>query len=104
MSMGVSRSPSSRAASRMTLSAGKMNWSPPVATVGDGPRRGANLVVVWPRRGRRASAEAEALAVLAGLAVGVESCAAAVAALVGLDGRDVRRPVVWVHQAAAVSL
>jgi hypothetical protein len=60
-----------------------------------------NLAVVWPRRGRRASAEAEALAVLAGLAVGVEARAAAVAALVGLDGRDMRGSLFGVHQAAA---
>ena len=81
-----------------------MNRSPVVMRLGMAPDVARNLAVVWPRRGRRTSAEAEALAVLAGLAVGVESSTAAVAALVGLDRWHIRRPVVWIHQAAAVSL
>jgi hypothetical protein len=59
-----------------------------------------DLAVVWPRGGRRASAEAEALAVGAYVAVGIEAGAAAVAALVGLDQRDERGLFVGVHQAA----
>jgi hypothetical protein len=78
-----------------------MNRSPVVVKrLGMAPDVAQNLVVVWPRRGRRASAEAEALAVPAGLAVGVEASATAVAALVGLDGRDVRGTLIGVHQAA----
>jgi hypothetical protein len=78
-----------------------MKVSPVVMRLGMAPDVARDLAVVRPRRGRRASAEAEALAVLAGLPVGVESSAAAVAALVGLDGRDVRGSLVGVHQAAA---
>jgi hypothetical protein len=78
-----------------------MKVSPVVMRLGMAPDVAWNLAVVRSRRGRRGSAEAEALAVLAGLAVGVESSAAAVAALVGLDGRDVGGSLVGVHQAAA---
>jgi hypothetical protein len=78
-----------------------MNRSPVVMRLGMAPDVARNLAVVRPRRGRRASAEAEALAVLAGLSVGVESSAAAVAALVGLGEWDVGGWLVGVHQAAA---
>ncbi|GLW25297.1 hypothetical protein Mame01_53390 [Microbispora amethystogenes] len=44
------------------------------------------LADVWSRRGRRGSAEAEALAVAAGLAVAVEAAPAAVAALPAFRG------------------
>ena len=77
-----------------------MNRSPVVKRLGMAPDVARDLAVVWPRRGRRASAEAEALAVLAGLAVGIEPSAAAVAALIGLDRRDIRGSLVGVHQAA----
>ena len=77
-----------------------MSRSPVVKRLGTAPDVTWNLAVVRSRRGRRASAEAEALAVLARLAVGVEADPAAVAALVGLDGRDVRGALVGVHQAA----
>ncbi|GAA4510752.1 hypothetical protein GCM10023191_073840 [Actinoallomurus oryzae] len=60
-----------------------------------------DLAVVWPRRGRRGSAEAEALAVLADVAVGVEAGSAAGAALEFLDRRDVGRSVDEIHQAVA---
>lgn len=59
-----------------------------------------DLAVVWPRRGRRGSAEAEAFAVLADFAVGVEAGSAAGAALVVLDLRDGWRQLVGVRQAA----
>jgi hypothetical protein len=79
-----------------------MDRSPVVRKrLGMAPDVARNLAVVRPRRGRRASAEAEALAVLAGLAVGVESSAAAVTALVRLDRRDVRKSLIGAHQAAS---
>jgi hypothetical protein len=90
-----------------------MRGSPVVVKrLGMAPDVARNLAVVWPRRGRQASAEPEALAVLTGLAGRVEATAAAVAALPGLDGRDERRTVlvgvphavpvsVWVRKAGA---
>ncbi|GAB2824538.1 hypothetical protein GCM10027176_31320 [Actinoallomurus bryophytorum] len=91
----------SRSVSSEGTGAGKMNRSPVVVNrLGMAPDVARDLAVVWPRRGRRASAEAEALAVPAGLAVGVEAGPAAVAALIGLDGRDVRGALIGVHQAA----
>jgi urease beta subunit len=79
-----------------------MNRSPVVGKrLGMAPDVARNLAVVRPRRGRRTSAEAEALAVLAGLAVRVEPSAAAVTALVGLHARNVHGRLVGVHQAAA---
>jgi hypothetical protein len=83
-----------------------MNRSPVVVKrLGMAPDVARNLAVVWPRRGRRTSAEAEAVAVLAGLADRVEATAAAVAALPVLDRRDDGRAVgVGVHQVASSSV
>ncbi|GLY74384.1 hypothetical protein Airi01_026510 [Actinoallomurus iriomotensis] len=77
-----------------------MKVSPVVERLGMAPDVAQDLAVVWPRRGRRGSAEAEALAVLAGLAVGVEAGSAAGAALEVLRRRDVGRSAGDVHQAA----